>query len=147
MLRRENPHLGCFVGHAIARNLEREWADLFRFQICRRVILPDDYAAVLHVREKFRQPFRDSVLRVVGANAEHDRVESLQVSGGDFGRVEYLHVVSDLLEALRDLVARAWDVTDPFTLLPNVGTDDLRLGGRHQDVDADVRISDALTRE
>src|SRR5205814_2288245 len=147
MLRRENSHLSRFIRHAIARNLEREWADLFRFQICRRVVLRYDYAAVFHVREKFRQPFRDSVLRVVDANAEHDRVESLQVSGGDFGRVEYLHVVSDLLEALRDLVARAWDISDPLAFFPNVSAHDLRFRGRHQDVDADVRISDAFTRE
>ena len=147
MVRRENPHLGRFIGHAIARNLEWERTDLFRFQIRRRVVLGDDYAAVFHVREKFRQPLCDSVLRVVGANAEHDRVESLQVSGGDFGRVECLHVVSDLLEALRDLVTRAGDVTDQFTFLPNVGADNLCLRGWHQDVDADVRISDALTRE
>ena len=134
MIRRENPHLGSFIGHAVARKLQREWADLLRLEIDRRVVLRDDHAACFHIGEQFRLPVRDPVVRVVGANTEHDRVETLEVFRGDFGHFQHLHVVTDLLKALRNLVAGAGNVADQFALLPNIGPDDLRLRRRHQEV-------------
>ena len=147
MIRRENPHLGILVGDPVARNLQRERADLFRLQVGRRVVLRDDHAARLHIGEQLRLPARDSLLRVVGANAEHDGVETFEIFRGDIGGIQYLYVVTDLLKALRNLVTGAGNISDQFAFLPDVGAHNLRFRRRHQDVQTDVRIRNALARE
>ena len=107
----------------------------------------DDHAARFHVGEQFGQPVRDPIVRVISANAEHDCVETLEVFRGDIGHLQHLHVVTDLLKALRNLIARAGNIPDQFAFFPNIGPDDPGFRRRHQEVGADVGIGDAFARE
>ena len=63
---------------------------------------------------------RDAVLRVIGANPEHDRVEALEIFRGDSRRHQASSLDSRSVEALRNLIARSGNITDQLALLPNV---------------------------
>jgi hypothetical protein len=86
-------------------------------------------------------------VRVIGANPEHHRVETLEVLSGDFGFLQHLHVVTDLLKALRNVVAGAGNVANQLALFLDVGPHDLRFSGWHQGMNANVLVGDALARE
>ena len=147
MIRRENANLRTFVSDAVARNLEGERADLFGFQIGGRVVLHDNHAAGFDVTEQFCLPCRDPVLGVVSADPENHGVKTFEIFGRDLRAAEHLHVVPDLLQALRNVVARARDVANQVPFLFDIGADDSRLGRRHQNVDANVLIGNAFARE
>jgi hypothetical protein len=127
VVRRENPNLGIFIRDPIAGNLERERANLLRFQIA-RIVLRDDHTAGLHVREQLGLPGGNVVLRVIGPNAKNDRVETLQIFGGNIRPIQNPHGVPDLLKALRNVVARAGNVANEVSSPPDIRPHDFRFG-------------------
>ena len=46
-----------------------------------------------------------------------------------------------------EVVARARNVTNHMSIGLNIGPNELRFGGRHENVDPDVRVSDPIARE
>src|SRR5205814_7719084 len=108
----QDANLGGFIRDAVARNIKRKWADLLGLQIGGRVVLRDNHTARLYVSEQLGLPGCNPFLRIVGANTDDNGVETFEIFEVDLGTIEDLHIITDLLKALRNVVAGAGDITD-----------------------------------
>ena len=91
-----------------------------RPQAVRPVVLSDNCAARLNVGEERRQARGEVVAHIVGADANHHRVESAELFGREVRARESNDLVAHFFEALGHPVAGARNIADLLALLGEV---------------------------
>src|SRR5438105_6723467 len=147
MVRREDSDLGSFIGYAIARDFERIWTDILGLELGRGVVLRNDDTTSLDIVQQLALQIGNSILGVVGANTEHDGIESGKIFRCHISGLKHFDAVADLLKTLGNLVSRTGEIANLLPRFPNLGPDHSGFGGRHQYMDADVRIRDLLATQ